>query len=278
MKFSKMHGLGNDYIYINAMEEKVEEPKYLAMQLCRRHTGIGADGIILIKSSSVADYRMDMYNADGSRAQMCGNGIRCVGKYVYEQGLTEKTELYIETLAGVKHIFLEVEDHIVKMVTVDMGEPGLLPEDIPVISDNQITKNLPVKVNDQTYQLTCVSMGNPHAVVFVEDICEVEVEKIGPLLEQHKIFPQRCNIEFVEVITDHILRMRVWERGTGLTLACGTGACACAVASALHAYTTRRVDVILDGGLLTINWDEATNHVYMRGPAEMVFHGEWDIE
>lgn len=276
MKFTKMHGLGNDYIYINAINEVVDNPEQLAVKLSRKHYGIGADGLILIKQSDVADFKMDMYNADGSRAEMCGNGIRCVAKYVYDNKLTDKTEILIETLSGVKRLFLEVDHEIVKMVTVEMGQPVLQSSKIPVISDKEITKNEKLEISGVNHKITCVSMGNPHTVIFVDDIKDVELEEIGPKIERHPMFPKKTNVEFVEVITNNIIRMRVWERGTGITLACGTGACASVVASILNGYTGRRVDVILDGGILTVDWNELSNMVSMRGPAETVFEGNFE--
>ncbi len=276
MKFTKMHGLGNDYIYINTINESVDNPEQLAVKMSRKHFGIGADGLILIKQSDVADFKMDMYNADGTRAEMCGNGIRCVAKYVYDNKLTEKIEILIETLSGVKRLFLEVDDENVKMVTVEMGQPELQSTKIPVESDKEITKCEEIEINGEKYNITCVSMGNPHTVIFVEDIRDVKLEEIGPKIEAHPMFPKKTNVEFVEVITNNIIRMRVWERGTGVTLACGTGACASVVASVLSGYTDRRVDVILDGGILTVDWNEMSNMVSMRGPAETVFEGNFE--
>ncbi|WP_310602940.1 diaminopimelate epimerase [Anaerosporobacter sp.] len=275
MKFTKMHGLGNDYIYINAITETVDNPEQLAVQMSRRHYGIGADGLILIKQSDIADFKMEMYNADGSSAQMCGNGIRCVAKYVYDKKLTEKTDIRIETKAGVKQLFLEVHDDVVKMVTVIMGQPQLRSSRIPVISKKEIVKDEELEIDGEKYRITCVSMGNPHAVVFVEDIRDVNLEEIGRKIENHPMFPEKTNVEFVEVITNNIIRMRVWERGTGSTLACGTGACASVVASVMNGFTERRVDVILDGGILTVDWRESSNIISMRGPAEMVFEGNY---
>lgn len=275
MKFTKMHGLGNDYIYINAIIETVDNPEQLAVQMSKKHYGIGADGLILIRQSDVADFMMDMYNADGTRAEMCGNGIRCVAKYVYDNKLTEKTEILIETLSGVKRLFLEVDDEIVKMVTVDMGKPELLSTKIPAISDKEIIKNEKIEIDGEIYHITCVSMGNPHTVIFVDDIRDVKLEEIGPKIETHPMFPKKTNVEFVEVITNNIIRMRVWERGTGITLACGTGACASVVASIMNDYTDRRVDVVLDGGILTVDWHEFNNIISMRGPTETVFEGNW---
>ena len=273
MKFTKMHGLGNDYIYINAINEAVDNPEQLAVKMSRKHYGIGADGLILIKQSDVADFKMDMYNADGSRAEMCGNGIRCVAKYVYDNKLTEKTDILIETLSGVKRLFLDVDNEIVKMVTVEMGQPELQSKKIPVKTDKEITNNEIIEINGEKFNITCVSMGNPHTIIFVEDIRDVKLEDIGPKIETHPMFPKKTNVEFVEVITNNIIRMRVWERGTGITLACGTGACASVVASIMNGYTDRRVDVVLDGGILTVDWNEYNNMISMRGPAETVFEG-----
>ncbi|WP_455714842.1 diaminopimelate epimerase [Anaerosporobacter sp.] len=273
MKFTKMHGLGNDYIYINAITETVDNPVQLAVQMSKKHIGIGADGLILIKQSDVADFKMDMYNADGSRAEMCGNGIRCVAKYVYDNKLTKKTDLLIETLSGIKRLFLEVNGEIVKSVTVEMGKPELQSDKIPVISDKEITRNEEIEIDGVKYTITCVSMGNPHTILFAEDVNDVKLEEIGPKIETYHLFPRKTNVEFVEVITSDLIRMRVWERGTGITLACGTGACASVVASVLNGYTNRRVDVVLDGGILNVEWNELTNMVSMRGPAETVFEG-----
>jgi diaminopimelate epimerase len=277
MKFTKMHGLGNDYIYINAMTETVNCPEELAVQMSKKHFGVGADGLILIRQSDVADFKMDMYNADGSRAEMCGNGIRCVGKYVYDNKLTNKNDIFIETLSGIKRLFLEEENEIVKSVTVEMGQPELRSAMIPVISDKEITRNEEVEIDGEKYTISCVSMGNPHTILFVEDVREVNIEEIGPKIETNQLFPKKTNVEFVEVVSKNIIRMRVWERGTGVTLACGTGACASVVACVLNGYTNRRVEAVLDGGILTIDWNESNNVVSMRGPAETVFEGIYMI-
>lgn len=273
MKFTKMHGLGNDYIYINAITETVDDPARLAVQMSKKHYGVGADGLILIKRSKIADFKMDIYNADGSRAEMCGNGIRCVGKYVFDNKLTKKTDMLIETLSGVKRLVLEEKEGIVKMATVEMGQPELQSAMIPVISDKEVIRNEEIEIDGENYTITCVSMGNPHTILFVEDISGVKLEEIGPKIELYSIFPNKTNVEFVEVIADNIIRMRVWERGTGITLACGTGACASVVASVLNGYTKRKVEVVLDGGNLTVDWNESNNMVSMRGPAETVFEG-----
>lgn len=273
MKFTKMHGLGNDYIYINAITETVDNPARLAVQMSKKHYGVGADGLILIKQSDIADFKMDMYNADGSRAEMCGNGIRCVAKYVFDNKLTKKTDMLIETLSGVKRVLLEEEEGNAKVVTVEMGKPELQSTKIPVILDKEVIRNEEIEIDGEKYTITCVSMGNPHTILFVDDISSVKLEEIGPKIEMYSIFPNKTNVEFVEVIADNIIRMRVWERGTGITLACGTGACASVVASVLNGYTKRRVEVVLDGGNLTVDWNESNNMVSMRGPAETVFEG-----
>lgn len=278
MKFTKMQGIGNDYVYVNCLEEKVDHPEELAKLVSDRHFGIGSDGLILIKPSEVADFEMAMYNADGSRGEMCGNGIRCVAKYVYDRGLTDKTHISIETLAGIKYLELTVEKGQVSQVRVDMGEPELLAEKIPVISQQEKVIDVPITVGEKEYRMTCVSMGNPHCVVFMEDVEHLEIEKIGPLFENHKLFPKRINTEFVKVIDRKTLQMRVWERGSGETLACGTGACATAVAAMLNGFCEDEVQIHLLGGDLTIEWNKESNHVFMTGPAEIVFDGEITCE
>ena len=272
MRFSKMQGIGNDYIYVNCFEEQVDNPAQLSIRLSDRHFGIGSDGLILIKPSEKADAEMDLYNADGSRAKMCGNGIRCVGKYVYERGIAQKNMLTIDTQSGVKTLYLETEAGKVKSIRVNMGQPGLTPESIPTTLSE--VKEQPLTANGQTYTVTCVSMGNPHCVIFVDDVQRLDLEKIGPALENHPAFPERANIEFVRICGENEAEMRVWERGSGETWACGTGACAVTVACALTGRTGRRVLVHLRGGDLTIFWDEQTNEVEMTGPAEFVFDGE----
>lgn len=278
MKFTKMEGLGNDYVYVNCFQEQVDNPQELAIRVSDRHFGIGSDGLILIKPSEIADFTMDMYNADGTRSEMCGNGIRCVGKYVYDYGLTKKTDILIETLAGVKKLHLAVnEKNQVYEVTVMMGEPVLKPELVPVVASGEQVVNTPINVDGTAYNITCVSMGNPHAIVFVDDVSEIAIEKIGPLFEHHDLFPRRVNAEFVQIIDRDHVRMRVWERGTGETLACGTGACATAVACILNGKTNEEVTVHLRGGDLRIQWDRGKNLVYMTGPATTVFDGEIEI-
>lgn len=275
MKFTKMEGLGNDYVYINCLRETVDCPEALAKKVSDRHFGIGSDGLILIKPSEIADFCMDMYNADGSRSEMCGNGIRCVGKYVYDYGLTDKTEVSIETLAGIKYLTLVPEDGRVKEVTVDMGAPELAPENIPVSSDKAKLIREPIRVGADTYEMTCVSMGNPHAVVFVDSTDDFPLEQVGPLFENHKMFPNRINAEFVQVLNRREVNMRVWERGTGETLACGTGACASTVACILNDLTDEEITLHLLGGDLRIRWDREQNKVFMTGPAVTVFDGEY---
>lgn len=274
MKFTKMNGCGNDYVYINGFVEKVENPKELAKKVSDRHSGIGSDGLILIVPSDKADFCMRMFNADGSEGEMCGNGIRCVAKYVYDHKMTDKTEISVETKAGIKYLDLTVEDEKVTKVKVDMGEPILEPKKIPVRSEKKRVVNEPIAVAEKTWNMTCVSMGNPHAVVFVEDTGSLEIEKYGPLFENHELFPNRTNTEFVQVLNRNEINMRVWERGSGETLACGTGTCASVVACILNGYTDEKVLVHLLGGDLEIEYEKTTNHVFMTGPAETVFEGE----
>lgn len=274
MKFTKMQGLGNDYVYVNCMEQMVEDAAETARRVSDRHFGIGSDGLILICPSDKADFEMRMYNADGSRGEMCGNGIRCVGKYVYDYGLTDKTSLSVETLGGIKHLFLEVEDGKVSLVKVDMGPAILEPEKIPVTAEGSRVVDKPLQVDGKTFRMTCVSMGNPHAVIYVDDVQGMDLEKTGPSFENHERFPNRINTEFAHVLDRNTVEMRVWERGSGETLACGTGACAVAVASILNGYTEDQVTVRLLGGDLKIEWDREANKVYMTGPAEVVFDGE----
>mgnify|MGYP003185993597 FL=1 len=276
MKFTKMEGLGNDYVYINCFQEKVENPGELAIRYSNRHFGIGSDGMILIKPSEIADFCMDMYNADGSRSEMCGNGIRCVGKYVYDYGLTDKTEISVETLAGIKYLKLILKDGKVDLVTVDMGEPELQADKIPVALRLDEVIDQPIQVGNTVYQMTCVSMGNPHAVVFVDAVDKFPLETVGPLFEHHVMFPNRVNAEFIEVLNRKEVNMRVWERGTGETLACGTGACASTVACILNHKTEDEITLHLLGGDLKVAWDREKNKIYMTGPARVVFDGEID--
>lgn len=254
MKFTKMQGIGNDYVYVNCLQETIENPSELAKKISDRHYGVGSDGLIMINPSDKADFEMEMYNADGSRGEMCGNGIRCVAKYVYDYGLTDKTSISVETLAGIKYLDLTVEDGKVVLVKVDMGKPMLRPEEVPVVSEKEEVIDEPITVDGQEYRMTCVSMGNPHAVVFIDqDVKEFPLETVGVKFENHERFPKRVNTEFVNVLDRHTAQMRVWERGSGETLACGTGACAVAVACALNGLTEDEVTVKLLGGDLQIN-------------------------
>ena len=271
-----MQGLGNDYVYVNCFREKIADPPDLARRISDRHFGVGSDGLIMINPSDCADFEMEMYNADGSRGEMCGNGIRCVAKYVYDYGLTDRTTITVETLGGIKTLDLTVEGGKVKLVKVDMGKPELAPEKVPVIAEGDAAVDVPIAAEGKEYRMTCVSMGNPHAVIFVDqDVRELPLEEIGPGFETHERFPNRVNTEFVRVLDRHTAEMRVWERGSGETLACGTGACAVAVACVLNGLTEDEVTVKLLGGDLQIFWDRERDTVYMTGPAEAVFDGEW---
>ena len=274
IKFTKMHGLGNDYVYIDAINQKIQNELKLAQFVSNRHFGIGSDGLILICESKVADFKMRMFNSDGSEAEMCGNGIRCVGKFVYDKGFTSKTTVTIETLAGIKTLKLNIKDKKVETVRVDMGEQILEADKIPVISKEEPVKNLELEAENRKFKFTCVSMGNPHAITIVENTKEFEVERYGKILEVDKAFPKKANIEFAQVIDKENIKMRVWERGAGETLACGTGACATAVACNLLNLTGRKVNIELLGGILNIEWNENDNHIYMTGPAVTVFDGE----
>lgn len=271
IKFTKMQGLGNDYVYIDAIHQNIENRTYLAQFVSNRNFGVGSDGLILVEKSDIADFKMTMFNSDGSQAEMCGNGIRCVAKFVYDKGLTDKTNLKIETLAGIKTLLLNVKDGKVETVRVDMGEPILEPTKIPVMAT---TNHVKIEAYDKKIDFTCVSMGNPHAVTIVDDVKNFDVKKYGKDIEVNKIFPQKANIEFAEIVDRNTIKMRVWERGTGETLACGTGSCATAVACALNGVTDRNVVIELLGGNLEIEWNENDNHVYMTGPAVTVFEGE----
>ena len=278
IKFTKMQGLGNDYVYMDAIHQKIENESSLAQFVSNRHFGIGSDGLILICKSDIADFTMRMFNSDGSEAEMCGNGIRCVGKFVYDKGLTDKTTVTIETLAGIKTLELNTKDGKVETVKVDMGEPILNPKEIPVISDEEPVKNLMLEAGGRKFKFTCVSMGNPHAITEVEDTEKFDVEKYGKVLEVDKAFPNKTNVEFIQIVDKNHVKMRVWERGAGETLACGTGACATAVACYLNGKTDRNVEVELLGGKLYIEWNEENNHIYMTGPAVTVFEGMLDYE
>ncbi|WP_272960053.1 diaminopimelate epimerase [Barnesiella viscericola] len=275
MRFTKMQGAGNDYIYLNGFEKLPADLGSLARQMSDRHFGIGSDGLVIIMPSDSCDFRMRMFNSDGSEAEMCGNASRCVGKYVYDKGLTTKKELTLETLAGVKHLTLHTQNGTVEQVTVDMGEPILSAPEIPVnLSESPVIAH-PLEVEEQTFAITCVSMGNPHAVIFLDEMDRYDLHHIGSLIEHHKLFPRRTNVEFVEVLSPQDLRMRVWERGAGETLACGTGACATLVAAVLNGRSDRRATLHLLGGDLSIEWREQNNRIYMTGGAVTVFEGEW---
>lgn len=279
LRFTKMHGCGNDYVYINCFEEQVEDPAALAVRLSDRHKGVGGDGVILICPSDVADAKMRMFNLDGSEGKMCGNGIRCVAKFVYDKGIVKKKNLSISTRSGIKHVSLSTRNGKVSTVKVNMGSPILLASEIPVVSDTEQVIDYPLTVNGQTYRITAVSMGNPHAIVYMDDIDSLDIQTVGPLFENHLAFPDRINTEFVKVIDRRTLQMRVWERGSGETLACGTGACAVAVASTLNGLVDEDmpVTVRLLGGELQILWNRQENLVYMTGPATTVFEGEIDL-
>lgn len=273
-KFTKMHGAGNDYIYVNCFEEKIENINETAKFVSDRHFGIGSDGLVLICPSDKADFRMDMYNSDGTQAEMCGNATRCVGKYVHDKGLTDKTLITLETLAGIKILKLNLNDNgEVETVEVNMGSPELTPKNIPIDSELDRFICEPVEVDGKEYRVTGVSMGNPHAITYVDDVNAVEIEKIGPKFENHKLFPRRINTEFAQVVDRHTIKMRVWERGAGETLACGTGACATMVAANLSDLVDDCVDLVLIGGTLNIRWDKEENNIYMTGPAKFVFDG-----
>ena len=274
MKFTKMHGCGNDYVYVNLFEEQIGDPAKVSIAVSDRHFGIGSDGLITIGPSEIADFRMRIYNADGSEAEMCGNGIRCVAKYVYDHKLTDKTEITVETGAGVKTLQLTVEDDKVTLVRVDMGEPILTPDEIPVVADGDRVVDEPIVVDDKEWRMTCVSMGNPHAVVFVDNVAHFELEKYGPLFENHVRFPKRTNTEFVQIVSRNEAIMRVWERGSAETWACGTGTCATVMACILNGLTDNEVLVHLRGGDLRIAYDAKSNHIFMTGPATEVFEGE----
>lgn len=274
MKFTKMHGCGNDYVYVNGFTEKLADKPKAVVALSDRHFGIGSDGVIFINPSQQADFEMEMYNADGTRAEMCGNGIRCVGKYVYDHGMTDKTSITVESFGKVKYLDLTVENGKVVKVKVNMGKPELTAKDVPVVSVHEQVIDEEIIVKGKSYRMTCVSMGNPHAVVFMDDVEHLAIEEIGPYFENHERFPNRTNTEFVQVIDDSHVKMRVWERGTGETLACGTGCCATAVACVLNHLTGAHVTVQVLGGEIEIYWDQKENLVYMTGPAVTVFEGE----
>jgi diaminopimelate epimerase len=274
MRFTKMHGAGNDYIYVNAMQEQIENPSALAVRLSDRHFGIGSDGLVLIMASECADFRMRMFNSDGSESEMCGNASRCIGKYVFDKGLTKKTSVTLETKAGIKVLDLIVQEGLVTSVRVDMGEPILEPNLIPMSVSGDYAINVPAFAGGKEYELSGVSMGNPHAVVFIDGIDALNLPAIGPEFEHHELFPKKTNTEFVEVMSPEHVRMRVWERGAGETLACGTGACAVLVAGVLSKRMHRKATIDLLGGTLLVEWNAENNHVYMTGQAVTVFEGE----
>lgn len=275
MKFTKMQGAGNDYIYVNCFTETVKNPEETAVRVSDRHFGIGADGLVLICPSENADFFMDIYNADGSRAKMCGNATRCVAKYVYDNKMTDKTEIALETLSGIKCIKITVQDGKAVAARVNMGAPILTPREIPTKFDGETVVSQNLTIDDTTYAVTCVSMGNPHCVLYTDDVHALDLPRIGPKFENHEMFPDRINTEFVHIVSETEFDMRVWERGSGETLACGTGACAATVASILNGYCKRdtEIKVNLLGGTLYINWT-ADGDVYMTGPAETVCTGE----
>lgn len=282
MKFTKMQGCGNDYVYVDGFKEQIatEDKPELVRKLSDRHFGIGGDGVIFINPGKTADFEMEMYNSDGTRSEMCGNGIRCVAKFVYDKKMTDKTSLSIESCGKIKYIDLTIEKKRdsergeVSLVKVNMGAPILKAEQVPVLSENEQVIDEKIEVAGREYRMTCVSMGNPHAIVFMDQVADLEIEKIGPLFENHVRFPNRTNTEFIRIIDRHTVEMRVWERGTGETLACGTGACATVVACVLNGLTDHEVTVKLLGGELLIRWDREENLVYMTGPARIVFEGE----
>ncbi|MDY3908344.1 MAG: diaminopimelate epimerase [Eubacterium sp.] len=278
LHFTKMHGTGNDYVYVNLFTETVENPEQLSIQISDRHFGIGSDGLILIAPSEVADCRMIMFNADGSEGAMCGNGIRCVAKYAYEHGIAKDTHMRIETKSGIKTLELTVEEGIVTYVQVNMGQAILKPENIPVKADGDDFVDREISVDGKDYKVTCVSMGNPHCVVFTEGIDDLELEKIGPKFENHELFPDRINTEFVEIIDEHTVKMRVWERGSGETISCGTGTCAVTVAAVLngHCKGGEEIEVQIRGGRLYDTWLDS-GEVLMKGPATTVFEGDIEI-
>ena len=275
MRFTKMHGIGNDYVYVNCFDEVVKDPVSLAVAISKPHFGVGADGLVLILPSDTADFEMRIFNADGSEAQMCGNAARCIGKYVYERGMTDKTDIMLRTLGGLRPLKLTVENGKVTRVRVDMGTPEFSPRLIPVNLPGEMVLDQRIQAAGHTYQITCVSMGNPHAVLFVDDPDLVNLSAVGPTIENHPIFPERTNTEFVKIIRRDLLHMRVWERGSGETMACGTGACASLVAAVLRGQADRRATVKLAGGDLLVEWSAEDNHVYQEGPAEFVFDGKW---
>lgn len=278
MKFTKMQSIGNDYIYVDCINQKVKNPENLALKLSDRHFGIGADGLVLIKNSEAADFKMEIYNSDGTQAEMGGNAIRCVGKYVYDNAFTQNKKLKIETLAGIKDIELFFDDGKVNMVKVDMGQPDFSPKNIPVLLKREKIINEEIFIKDTKFNITCLSMGNPHTVVFFDDIKFLDIEKLGPAFENYELFPKKINTEFVKIIDDETIEMRVWERGIGETYACGTGACAAVIASVLNGYTKDNVEVRLKKGSLYVYFNEQQNKVFLMGETNKVYDGEIDID
>lgn len=279
IQFTKMHGCGNDYVYINGFTQHVpqEQKAEFVRRISDRHFGIGSDGAIFINPAKEADFEMEMYNADGSRSEMCGNGMRCVGKYVYDYGLTNQKEFSVVSAGKIKYLVLTVEDGKAVQIRVNMGSPILTPAEIPVVADGETVVDEPITVLDKEYRMTCVSMGNPHAVVFVDDVMEFPLNEVGPYFESHERFPNRTNTEFVQVVDRNHIKMRVYERGTGETLACGTGCCASAVACVLNGLTDTEVDVEVLGGVVHVEWNRDENLIYMTGPGETVFDGEIEL-
>ena len=275
MKFTKMQGIGNDYVYVNCFEEDIKNPSELSIAISDRHFGIGSDGLIMILPSPAADARMRIFNADGSEAQMCGNGIRCVAKYLYEYGIKKSDRMTIETAAGLKTIELTVVNEDVTQIKVEMGTPELLRNEIPMLGENKQVVNEPLQVNDSVLYVTCVSMGNPHCITFVDDVDSIVLDVTGKAIENHELFPERINAHFVQQISANKVKMRTWERGSGETLACGTGAVATGVACVLNNLTERIISTQLPGGELMVEWTD-DNKTYMTGPAEIVFTGQWD--
>ena len=277
MEFTKMEGCGNDYVYVNGFKNKIDNPNEVSKFISDRHFGIGSDGLIVINPSEVADFKMSMYNADGSEGKMCGNGIRCVAKYVYDNKMTDKTTITVETLSGIKTLVLNVKEGKVDTVRVNMGAPEIVASKVPVLFHGEKVINEPILIDGKEYGITCVSMGNPHAVTFINDTDSLDIEHIGPMFENHKMFPDRVNTEFIQVVDRKTVKMRVWERGSGETLACGTGACASVVACVLNGKTENTVTVKLLGGDLLIEYNEEENTVYMTGPARVSFTGNIEI-
>ena len=277
MKFTKMQGCGNDYIYVNCFSESVPDPSGTSIRLADRHFGVGGDGLVLISPSDTADFDMDMYNADGSRSGMCGNAIRCVGKYVYDRGLTDKRVITVSTQTGVKTLWLDVRDGAVQTVRVCMGKPDFRPEAVPVAAKGETFLQQDITVLGETWNVSAVSVGNPHCVTYVDDPYALDFERIGPAFENHPVFPARVNTEFIQIIVSHTLKMRVWERGSGETFACGTGASAALAVTAKLGLCADEADLLLRGGTLHIEWDRESDLLYMTGPAIFVFDGEVEL-